>query len=405
MRSLPSLRPSVLAAVALTTIATPALAWNTLDGNAPIVIGHRGASGYLPEHTLESYALAIQMGASYIEPDLVSTKDGHLIARHEPNITNTTNVKDLAQFADRKRTIAAGTAMNVDGVLEEGWFASDFTLAEIKQLRAIQTRNRDKSFDGLYEIPTLDEVIALAKARSAATGRTIGIYPETKHPTFHDGLGLSLEEPLLQSLTNAGWNNAAAPVFIQSFESANLRELNGKTDVKLVQLMDANDVNADGSMDLSAPYGQPYDFVVAGDTRTFLDLLSEQGLDFVATYADGIGPWKPYLLRTVADGIDRDGNGVLDARDRRVEGSTGVVEDAHERGLLVHTWTFRDDNIGYQLGYATPEAEYAAYYALGVDGVFSDFPDTAVAAIPEPGTYALLAGGLALIGWRARRRG
>jgi glycerophosphoryl diester phosphodiesterase len=335
----------------------------------------------------------------------VSTKDGHLIARHEPNITNTTNVKDLAQFADRKRTIAAGTAMNVDGVLEEGWFASDFTLAEIKQLRAIQTRNRDKSFDGLYEIPTLDEVIALAKARSAATGRTIGIYPETKHPTFHDGLGLSLEEPLLQSLTNAGWNNAAAPVFIQSFESANLRELNGKTDVKLVQLMDANDVNADGSMDLSAPYGQPYDFVVAGDTRTFLDLLSEQGLDFVATYADGIGPWKPYLLRTVADGIDRDGNGVLDARDRRVEGSTGVVEDAHERGLLVHTWTFRDDNIGYQLGYATPEAEYAAYYALGVDGVFSDFPDTAVAAIPEPGTYALLAGGLALIGWRARRRG
>ncbi len=392
----------VLSLLAMT--ATSAHAWNTLDGNRPIVIGHRGASGYLPEHTLESYARAIELGADYIEPDLVSTKDGFLIARHEPNITNTTNVKNLAQFADRKRTIAGGNAMVVDGVQEEGWFASDFTLAEIKTLRAIQTRGRNNAFDGLYEIPTLDEVITLAKTRSAQTGRTIGIYPETKHPTFHDNLGLSLEEPLLQSLSNAGWTTASAPVFIQSFESANLRELNGKTGVKLVQLMDANDVNADGSMDLTAPYGQPYDFVVAGDTRTFLDLLSAQGLDFVATYADGIGPWKPYLLKTVVDGTDRDGNGVLDARDRLVVGSTGVVEAAHARGLLVHTWTFRNDNIGYQLGAATPGEEYEAYYALGVDGVFSDFPDTAVAAIPEPETYALLAAGLGLIALRARRR-
>ncbi|MBL8533106.1 MAG: glycerophosphodiester phosphodiesterase [Betaproteobacteria bacterium] len=390
----------VLGAIAaLTQTAQAEAAFPTLDGSDPIVIGHRGASGYRPEHTLASYSLAIELGANYIEPDLVSTKDGVLIVRHEPNITNTTNVSLHPEFADRY------TTKIVDGVSESGWFASDFTLAEIKTLRAIQTRGRSTTYDGLYEIPTLQEVIDLAKARSIATGRTIGIYPETKHPTFHDSIGLSLEEPLVQTLNNAGWSTSAAPVFIQSFEVSNLQQLNTMTDVKLVQLMDAWDVKADGTMELIAPYAQPYDFVVAGDSRTFADLLTEEGLDFIATYADGVGPWKPYLLKTVDDGVDRDGNGVLDARDRLVIGSTGVIEDAHERGLLVHTWTFRDDNIGYQLGFETPTDEYKAFYAMGIDGVFSDFPDTAVAAIPEPETYALMLGGLGLIAAVRRRRG
>ena len=252
-----------------------------------LVIGHRGASGYRPEHTLASYQLAIDLGADYIEPDLVSTRDGVLVARHEPMLGGTTNIAAHPEFANRRTTKV------VDGVSVTDWFASDFTLAEIRTLRAIQPNaGRDQSFNGLYQIPTFAEVVALAKAAG------VGVYPETKHPTFHDSLGLSLEEPMLAVLSLAGWNHATAPVFIQSFEVSNLQELNRITDVKLVQLIDANDVNPDGSMDLSAPFGQPYDFVVKKDPRTFADLLTPVGLAFVASYADGIGPWKPYLLRT-----------------------------------------------------------------------------------------------------------
>jgi glycerophosphoryl diester phosphodiesterase len=260
------------------------------------------------------------------------------------------------------------------------WFASDFTLTEIKTLRAIQPNpGRDQGFNGLYQIPTFAEVVALAKAGG------VGVYPETKHPTFHDALSLSLEEPLLNVLTAAGWNHAAAPVYIQSFEVGNLQQLNQVTNVKLVQLIDANDVNPDGSMDLAAPFGQPYDFVVAGDARTFADLLTPEGLDFIADYADGIGPWKPYLLRTRIfdpdhDGTadDRNGDGVVTINDREVVGDTGVIGAAHAAGLVVHGFTFRNDASQY--GFADPISEYKAYYALGIDGVFSDFPDTAVAA-------------------------
>ncbi len=374
-----------------------ALATPLAQAASPIVIGHRGASGYLPEHTLEAYALAIQQGAHYIEPDLVATKDGVLIARHEPMLGATTDVASRPEFTSRR------TTKMVDGVSTTDWFASDFTLAEIKTLRAVQPRaGRPQNFNGLYQIPTLDEVISLAKTKSVEVGRTIGIYPETKHPVFHKNLGLALEDRLVTTLAAAGWNHAGAPVFIQSFEVANLKELNGKTDVKLVQLIDADDVNADGSMSLVAPYRQPYDFVVAGDPRTFADLLTPAGLAEVATYADGIGPWKPYLLKTVADGVDRNGDGVLDIRDRRVDGDTGVIAAAHAAGLLVHTWTFRNDASLY--GFTDPTDEYKAFYALGVDGVFSDFPDTAVAAIPEPHEYVLMLAGLALIGSVVRRR-
>lgn len=405
---------SRLIAAAATTaalLATPAFAeWNTLNGNAPIVIAHRGASAYLPEHTLEGYAKAIELGANFIEPDLVMTKDGVLVARHEPMIGATTNVASLAQFADRRKT------RTVDGVTTTDWFVEDFTLAELKTLRAVQPRaNRPQQYNGQFQIPTLDEVIALAKARSAATGRTIGIYPELKHSTYMQGVSQSLgfaktyfEDKLVATLHAAYGNTAAAPVFIQSFEVGNLQYLNTRTDLKLVQLVDADDVRPDGSLSLVAPYDKPYDIAARGGHLSFADIVSPVGLSFVATYADGIGPWKPYLLTTVADGIDRNGDGVVNGMDRRVDGSTGVIEAAHARGLLVHTWTMRDD-AGI-LGYASGQAEIEAYLRLGVDGVFTDFADTGVAAVaavaaavPEPGSYAMLLAGLGVI-FQLRRR-
>ena len=375
--------------------------YNTLNGQAPIVIGHRGASGYLPEHTLEAYALAITQGANYIEPDLVPTKDSVLIARHEPMLGGTTDV--ATKFGvDRKST------RMVDGVSTTDYFASDFTLAEIKTLRAIQPRaSRDQSFNGLYQIPTLDEVIALARSQTGATGRTVGIYPEVKHSTFHAHLfgSNTFENQLVSTLHTAYGNSMATPVFIQSFESANLQYLNSVTDIKLVQLIDADDVNADGSISLVAPYDKPYDFALAGDPRSFADLLTADGLNFIKGYAGGVGPWKPYLVRTVADGVDRDGDGLLSIKDRRVGGSTGVIERAHAAGLQIHTWTYRNNASGY--GFSNPQEEMAYYLGLGVDGVFTDFPDTgvaAVASIPEPGSYALMLAGLVAVAGVARRR-
>ena len=346
----------------------------TLDGQAPLVIGHRGASGFLPEHTLEGYRLAIEQGADFIEPDLVMTKDGQLIARHEPMLDGTTDV--ATKFPATRQTTRL-----VDGVSTTAYFANDFTLAEIKTLGAVQARaGRPTQYDGLYKIPTLDEVIALAKAEGTKAGRTIGIYPEIKHSTYMAGIfGVNVVEDALLGKLHAAYGNAAdAPVFIQSFEVSNLQYLNTKTAIRLIQLVDADDVKADGSMSLVAPYRQPYDFVVKGDTRQFSDLLTAAGLDFVKTYADGIGPWKPYLVKTVDDGVDRTGDGKLTINDRRVDGSTGVIELAHQRGLRVHTWTYRNDASGY--GFADPVAEMQYYMRLGVDGVFTDFPVTGVEA-------------------------
>lgn len=395
------LRATVLgAAIATLTVGADSFA-GTLNGALPIVIGHRGAAGYRPEHTLASYQLAIAQGADYIEPDLVMTSDGALIARHEPMLGATTDVSSHPEFAARK------TTKILDGVSTTDWFASDFTLAEIKTLRAVQPRaGRDQSFNGLYEIPTLDEVIALAQSQNVNTGRTIGIYPEIKHSTFHAGLlGVNtFENALLNKLHGSYGNSVNAPVFIQSFEVSNLQYLNNQTDIRLVQLIDADDVNADGSLSLVAPYDRPYDFAVAGDTRTFADLLSAGGLDFVNDYADGIGPWKPYLVTTAADGVERTGDGNLTINDRRVDGSTGVIELAHNLGLFVHGYTFRNDASGY--GFADPQAEMAYYFALGIDGVFTDFPNTGVAAraqvVPVPAAVWLLAP--ALLGLVARRR-
>jgi glycerophosphoryl diester phosphodiesterase len=351
---------------------------------SPLVIGHRGAAGYLPDHTLEGYELAIKLGADYIEPDLVATKDGHLIARHEPNITTTTDVASHPEFAGRETTKV------VDGVAETGWFASDFTLKEIKTLRAIQPLSeRPTQFDGRFKIPTLEEVIDLAKRWSKKLDRQIGVYPETKHPTYHAGLGLPLEERLVKVLRREGWNNRRAPVFIQSFEQSNLKLLNKLTDVRLVQLVDANDVAPDGTITYAPPFDRPYDWTVSGNpvlqSRTFGFFTTDAGLEEISKYADGIGPWKVYIVssRAIAlnpDGTvaDANGDGVVDERDRTLLPPTDLVERAHDHGLLIHTWTFRNEQRRLASDFAgNPVEEYLLFYRLGVDGVFSDFPDTA----------------------------
>ena len=349
---------------------------NTLTGELPLVIGHRGASGTLPEHTLEAYKAAIEQGADFVEPDLVLTRDGIMVARHEPMLDSTTDV--ALKFPAARRS-----TRNMDGVTTTAYFASDFTLAEIKTLRAVQSNAaRSKAFDGLYTIPTLDEVIALVKAEGTRAGRTVGIYPEIKHSTFHSdvvGFGRNVFEDKLVATLHAAYGNVAtAPVFVQSFEVSNLQYLRTRTSIRLVQLIDADDVKDDGSMSLVAPYHKPYDFVVKNDPRTFADLLTPAGLDFVRTYANAVGPWKPYLVKTVNDRVERTGDSTLTINDRRVDGSTGVIELAHQKGLLVHTWTFRNDASGY--GFKDPQAEMAYYMRLGVDGVFTDFPATGVAA-------------------------
>jgi len=375
-------RGLLLAAALCTTPVPPAHAGLPLDKAGgegdfprPLVIGHRGAHGYLPAHTLEGYALAIELGADFIEPDLVATKDGHLIARHEPNMIATTDVASRPEFASRRRTAV------IDGAAEVGFFASDFTLAEIKRLRAVQDfAERPQQFNGKFEIPTLEEVIALAKRKSEEKGRPIGIYPETKHPTYHKSIGLPLEKRLVAALAEAGWNRRDAPVFIQSFEQSNLKELRRMTTVRLVQLVDANDVNADGSLDFTAPFDRPFDWTASGDprllARTFGFLVTDAGLREVKAYADGIGPWKRYIVSSVEAGLPGPGEA-----SRKLLPANNLIERAHKVGLLVHTWTFRNEQRRLASDYAgNPVNEYLQFYRLGIDGVFSDFADTAVAA-------------------------
>jgi glycerophosphoryl diester phosphodiesterase len=358
--------------------------FNTLNGQPPLIIGHRGASGELPEHTLEAYRLAILRGADFIEPDLVSTKDGHLIARHEPNLINTTDVASHPEFAARK------TTKLVDGVAEEGFFASDFTLAEIKTLRAVMPQGfRTQIFNEVFEVPTLVEIISLVKEMESVTGKAVGIYPETKHPTFHDSLGLSLEEKLIDVLKQQQFTNPDR-VFIQSFEVANLKELhaslmpNAGLDLPLVQLLDAYDVADDGSLIYADVNARPYDYAVSGDQRTYADLQTVAGLAEIAKYADGIGPWKPMIQASKIVDANADGraddinaDGVINGQDRVLAPPSALVNNAHDQGLFVHAYTFRDEARYLANNYTgSPQAEFANFINLGVDGFFTDFPGT-----------------------------
>ncbi|MEH2341540.1 MAG: esterase-like activity of phytase family protein [Nostoc sp.] len=383
-------------------IATPDQ-FKTLDGKAPKVIGHRGASGYRPEHTLESYKQAIERGADFIEPDLVVTKDGVLIARHEPalavlnadgtvNFSNTTtDVYKHPEFADRKKTVS------LDGNTLTGWFAEDFTLAEIKTLRAEERLPfRDHSFDDQFEIPTLTEVINLVKQVEADTGKKIGIYPETKHPTYFadeatyvgttDKINRNISQLLIDTLKA---NNFTDPsrIFIQSFEVGNLKELHDSimpaagVDIPLVQLLDASDTDINGKIVES----QPYDLKVSGDTRTYGDLRTPEGLAEVATYADGIGPWKRMIVSvkgTDANGDgkadDVNGDGAVNDADKTTLPPSTLIQDAHNAGLQVHPYTFRAEDQYLAADYKGQLAlEIQQFYQLGVDALFSDFPDIA----------------------------
>ncbi|MFP5391359.1 MAG: glycerophosphodiester phosphodiesterase [Gammaproteobacteria bacterium] len=353
---------------------------NTLDGKPTLVIAHRGAGGALPEETLEAYALAIEQNADAIEPDVVSTKDGVLIARHDPNLAYSTDVASHPEFADRKRT------MMVDGERQEGWFASDFTLAEIKTLGGISTdAERPQQFNGKTRIATIQEVIDMIKK----SGKTIAIYPETKNPTFHRQLGLPLEDKLLDMLKAAGLNSKSAPVFVQSFEPGSLKYLRSKgAAMRLVQLIDADDVDLKtGSLSYAAPYDRPYDWAVAGDTRLFSSMVTPNGLAEIKTYADGIGPWKRYIVSVKgsvgADGklVDVNGDGKVNESDTTTLPPTTLVADAHKAGLFVHPYTFRNEKRRLASNYkGDPGLEYRQFYEIGVDGLFSDFADTALAA-------------------------
>jgi glycerophosphoryl diester phosphodiesterase len=352
----------------------------TLDGKPAMVVAHRGASGYLPEETVEAYARAIEQGADAIEPDVVSTKDGVLIARHDPNLAFSTDVAQHPEFAARKRTLS------VDGEVQEGWFAGDFTLAEIKTLGGISTdAERPQQYNGQYKIATIQEIIDMIKK----SGRSIAIYPETKNPSFHRQQGLPLEDKLLALLTAAGWTERDSPVFIQSFEPGSLKYMRSKgSKLKMVQLIDADDVDLKtGTLTYAPPYDRPFDWAQTGDKRMFSDMVTPAGLAEIKTYADGIGPWKRYIVSVKgtldASGkvADVNGDGKVNEADAKTTSPTSLVSDAHKAGLFVHPYTFRNEKRRLASDYkGDPAQEYKHFYALGIDGLFTDFADTALAA-------------------------
>lgn len=328
--------------------ALAALPAHALPGKKPLVIAHRGASGERPEHTLMAYRLAIAEGADFIEPDLVVTKDGHLVVRHENEIGGTTDIGRRPEFAARK------TAKTIDGQKIEGWFTEDFTLAELKTLRARERlpalRAESAKFDGREAIPTYQEVVDLAKAESRRRGRTIGTYPEMKHPTYFAGIGLPLEARLAEALRKNGLNSPTAPVFVQCFEVAPLRAIGKLTRARRVMLV--------------------------GQGAAPVDVKSAAGVKAIAAFAEGLGPEWPLVVPIVDGGLGP---------------ATPLVRWAHDAGLAVHPWTVRAENafLPAKLKRGTAPADHGdvdavfrAIYATGVDGLFSDFPGLAVKARP-----------------------
>ncbi|GGN42210.1 glycerophosphoryl diester phosphodiesterase [Actinoplanes campanulatus] len=350
---------AVAAAAPALAGAASAPAWAGGDGstrNRALVVGHRGASGYRPEHTLASYELAARMGADYMEPDLVITKDGVLVCRHEPEIGGTTDVASRPEFAGRRRTVV------LDGVSVTGWWTQDFTLAELKTLRAVERipaiRQRNTLYDGRFEVPTFQEVLDLRRRLSKELDRDLGVFPETKHPTFFQRLGLELEKPLVRALRRNGLDRRGAKVFIQSFEAANLRTLadEHRVDVPLVFLSSAS--------------GSPFN-----DPRSYADYLTPGGLKELSEFVDGLGPEKGQIIPRRADGT--------------LGSPTSLVGDAHAAGLRVVPYTFRAENsflpaelrVGADVSaYGKAIDEQVTFLRTGIDGLFTDNPDIGVLA-------------------------
>ncbi|MES9556368.1 MULTISPECIES: glycerophosphodiester phosphodiesterase family protein [unclassified Streptomyces] len=334
-----------------------------LDLPVPTVIGHRGTSGYRPEHTLGSYQLALDMGAHIVEQDLVPTRDGHLVCRHENDITATTDVADHPEFASRR------TTKKVDGVSLTGWFTEDFTLAELKTLRAKEripgTRQKNTLYDGRWEIPTFEEVLRWADREGRRRGKPVWLYVETKHPTYFRGLGLGLEEPLAKLLRRYNRHREQSPLILQSFEPDSIQRLARLVETPRVVL-------------LSAAGDRPWDFVTSGDPRTVADLVKPAGLKWMASFAQGIGPTLDLVIPKDASG--------------RLTAPTTLVRDAHARGLVLHPYTMRNENTflpaDFRRGtdpnaYGDAFGAFQAYFATGIDGVFSDNPDTALLAAAD----------------------
>jgi glycerophosphoryl diester phosphodiesterase len=337
--------------------AAPAQAQKSAHQSArlPIVIAHRGASAYRPEESAHAYQLAIEMGADYIEPDVVSTKDHVLVARHDNWLNDTTDVANHPEFASLKKT------KTIDGVQHTDWFTEDFTYAQLRTLRLKERlpdlRPGSSAFDGVDPVASLDEVLQIAKDHH------VGVYPETKHPTYFRSIGLPLEDELLKDLAQYGFKGRNDKVFIQSFETSNLQALHKKTSIKLIQLIDTQ--------------GAPYDFVANHDPRTYSDLVTPTGLKWISQYAYGIGPGLTRIIPVDSS--------------NHAQPPTTLVSDAHHAGLAVHPWTVRPENsflpVDYRQGNPSspnfPKAQgdasrfLAEFYKLGVDGIFSD--DSALA--------------------------
>jgi glycerophosphoryl diester phosphodiesterase len=331
------------------------MARTSLFSNPPIVIAHRGASGTLPEQTIEAFDLAIAEGADAIELDVIPTKDGTLLARHENELSLTTNVADHPAFASRK------TTKRIDGEPFTGWFAEDFTAEEIRTLGALQRFPfRDHSHDDKFAVPTLEDVLQWRDRRSKGARRPIGIFIEIKHPTFFERRGFDISAMLLQTLAWRRLTSRECGIILMSSETRILRELRRRTELPIVQLLDA-------------PTMRPFDWADSGDHRTYADLISRQGLQEIAAYADGIGPWKRLIVPSL--GADVDG-GAADSL--RLARPTSLIEDAHAEGLFVCAWTFRNEQRFLAADYqGDPKREYQQFRDLGIDGLITDFPGTA----------------------------